>query len=228
MKGSYLTTLLQMRILVGFLGERNQCDWWPTAFYEPSSRLFCQIERLGRYLTGCCSDFGLLGRPAREGRPLLPFRIEQKVISYLTYELHFSGAGDNALLAHEDWQRLRQRMDEERARRRATAASWPCAPSSSHRATYFKSTGEEVIVFCPESKDAPATQESARRRLSSGSDQMNEATELVQPAPDVSGVPSEAPSPIASTPAVVVPMTVEFKEPISGSFTAIPVTVMSG
>lgn len=32
--------------------------------------------------------------------------------------------------------------------------------------SYFKASGEEVIVFCPESKDAAATQQPARRRLS--------------------------------------------------------------
>lgn len=42
MKESYLFTLLQIRLLVGFLGERSQCDWWPTAFYEASSRLFLE------------------------------------------------------------------------------------------------------------------------------------------------------------------------------------------
>ena len=42
MKESYLPTLLQMRLLVGFLGERAQCAWWPTAFYEVSSRLFLE------------------------------------------------------------------------------------------------------------------------------------------------------------------------------------------
>ena len=31
--------------------------------------------------------------------------------------------------------------------------------------SYFKASGEEVVVFCPESKDALATQEPARRRL---------------------------------------------------------------
>lgn len=31
--------------------------------------------------------------------------------------------------------------------------------------SYFKAGGEEVVVFCPESKDAPATQQPARRRL---------------------------------------------------------------
>jgi ATP-dependent Lon protease len=31
--------------------------------------------------------------------------------------------------------------------------------------SYFKTSGEEVVVFCPESKDAPATQRPARRRL---------------------------------------------------------------
>lgn len=42
MKESYLPTLLQTRMLVGFLGERAQCAWWRTAFYEASSRLFLE------------------------------------------------------------------------------------------------------------------------------------------------------------------------------------------
>lgn len=50
----YLTTLLQMRLLVGFLGERAQHAWWPTAFYESSSRLFLEpvfskSSRLAQY-----------------------------------------------------------------------------------------------------------------------------------------------------------------------------------
>ena len=40
MSDSYLATLLQIRLLVGYLGERAQFAWWPTAFYEPSSQLF--------------------------------------------------------------------------------------------------------------------------------------------------------------------------------------------
>lgn len=42
MKESYLSTLLQLRLIVGFLGERAQCAWWPTAFYEASSRQFLE------------------------------------------------------------------------------------------------------------------------------------------------------------------------------------------
>jgi len=54
MKESYLSTLLQMRLLVGFLGERAQCAWWPTAFHEASSRLFLEpvfsrTSRLAQY-----------------------------------------------------------------------------------------------------------------------------------------------------------------------------------
>ncbi len=47
---------------------------------------------------------GVFQQPDKDGRQILPFRIEQKVIAYLSYELHFSGVGDNALLTHEDWQ----------------------------------------------------------------------------------------------------------------------------
>jgi ATP-dependent Lon protease len=31
--------------------------------------------------------------------------------------------------------------------------------------SYFKLSGEEVVVYCPESKDAVATQQPPRRRL---------------------------------------------------------------
>jgi hypothetical protein len=54
MNESYLPTVLQMRLLVGFLGERAQFAWWPTAFFEPSSRLFLEpvfakTSRLAQY-----------------------------------------------------------------------------------------------------------------------------------------------------------------------------------
>ena len=42
MIASYLPTLLRMRLLIGFLGERSHFAWWPTAFYETSSRLFLE------------------------------------------------------------------------------------------------------------------------------------------------------------------------------------------
>ncbi len=54
MNESYISTLLQMRLLVGFLGERAQFAWWPTAFYEASSRpflepVFSKTARLAQY-----------------------------------------------------------------------------------------------------------------------------------------------------------------------------------
>ena len=33
MKESYLSTVLQMRLIVGFLGERPQFAWWTTSFF---------------------------------------------------------------------------------------------------------------------------------------------------------------------------------------------------
>lgn len=52
--------------------------------------------------------------------------------------------------------------------------------------SYLKANGEEVVVFCPESKDAPATQEPARRRLRQSEGQPTEPAEpqpALQPAP---------------------------------------------
>lgn len=81
--------------------------------------------------------------------------------------------------------------------------------------SYFKASGEEVVVFCPESKDASATQEPARRCLSQVGEQPSEAVEVqpaVQSAPIVSTEPSAVPLPIAPTPTVVSPPAAELKE----------------
>ena len=39
---STLGPVLSMRLLVGFLGEKAQFGWWPTAFYEASARPFLE------------------------------------------------------------------------------------------------------------------------------------------------------------------------------------------
>lgn len=81
--------------------------------------------------------------------------------------------------------------------------------------SYFKASGEEVVVFCPESKDAPATQESARRRLSQADGQPAEAVEVqpvARPAPAAAVEPPVAPIQAAPTPTVVAPSSVELKE----------------
>ena len=49
-----LASLLKIRLLVGFLGERAQFGWWPTAFYESSGRpflepVFPKTMRLAQY-----------------------------------------------------------------------------------------------------------------------------------------------------------------------------------
>ena len=63
-----------------------------------------QIERVGRYLTGCCADYGLLGDRTSEGRLISPYRVEETVAAFLAHDLHFAGLGDTSLSAHEDWQ----------------------------------------------------------------------------------------------------------------------------
>ncbi|MBI3147656.1 MAG: BREX system Lon protease-like protein BrxL [Betaproteobacteria bacterium] len=71
--------------------------------------------------------------------------------------------------------------------------------------SYFKTSGEEVVVFCPESKDAIATQEPARRRLRMAEDQpATEAKESVAAAA-APPVPSDAPPPLAAAVTATVP-----------------------
>jgi ATP-dependent Lon protease len=81
--------------------------------------------------------------------------------------------------------------------------------------SYFKASGEEAIVFCPESKDASATQQPARRRLSQADEQPSAVVKVrapAQPSPTVEAEPSATESPIAPIPAVVAPESVELKE----------------
>lgn len=42
MKVSTVEKLLQVRILVGFLGESSQYGWWTTAFFQPLSKSFLE------------------------------------------------------------------------------------------------------------------------------------------------------------------------------------------
>jgi hypothetical protein len=42
MKAAALPAILKARLLVGYLGERAQHNWWFTSFYDPSSRLFLE------------------------------------------------------------------------------------------------------------------------------------------------------------------------------------------
>lgn len=62
------------------------------------------VRRVAHYLLGCCADFGLLDKGSRVGREILPFAIAQRVAAYLAHELHVAGSGDEALVAHADWQ----------------------------------------------------------------------------------------------------------------------------
>lgn len=81
--------------------------------------------------------------------------------------------------------------------------------------SYYKASGEEVVVFCPESKDAPATQEPAHRRRKLADAQPG-ATQEVQsgflPAPAAAEASSMAPTQTVPATALVIPALVELKE----------------
>lgn len=69
--------------------------------------------------------------------------------------------------------------------------------------SYFKAGGEEVVVFCPESKDAIATQEPARRRLQQSEGQPTESAEAppaVHSAPAAQAAHAEPTVPQAVAP----------------------------
>lgn len=49
--------------------------------------------------------------------------------------------------------------------------------------SYVKTDGEEVVVFCPESRHAPATQQPARRRLKEADARREQSTDTSEPLP---------------------------------------------
>ena len=81
--------------------------------------------------------------------------------------------------------------------------------------SYFKAGGKEIVVFCPESKDAAATQQPTRRRLSSRDDQSGTVDKVQTAAQSVLTVeeePSRGLTPTASTPLLVAPPSMELME----------------
>ena len=84
--------------------------------------------------------------------------------------------------------------------------------------SYFRTGGEEVVVFCPESKDASATQEPSRRRLNQVDGKPAEII-AVQPAVQTASATAESPAvpiPISTALdvdlAAISPSPVELKE----------------
>lgn len=72
--------------------------------------------------------------------------------------------------------------------------------------SYFKANGEEVVVFCPESKDATATQQPARRRLNELGAQVAEGVgTAVAVAPTTQSPPTVEPTPSQATPVQASP-----------------------
>ena len=56
-----------------------------------------------RYLFASLSDFGLVRNLPKSQREILSFAILPTTVTYLAYELHFSGLSDGNLVDHPDW-----------------------------------------------------------------------------------------------------------------------------
>lgn len=61
------------------------------------------IKRVSAYLLGCCADYGLLSSRRGAERRIQPVRIQEPVVLFLAYKLHFDGLGDNAVISHKAW-----------------------------------------------------------------------------------------------------------------------------
>jgi len=84
MKDSNMVTLLHLRLLVGFLGERAQFAWWPTAFFDASSRLFLEpifarTARLARYHGATAAARRLHDEHVGAGQVFHLFRLPEEI-----------------------------------------------------------------------------------------------------------------------------------------------------
>jgi len=61
-------------------------------------------KRVSSYLLGCCADFGLIEKGRGNLRKIVPYHCRPKVACVIAYDLHFTGVGDNAIMAHPDWE----------------------------------------------------------------------------------------------------------------------------
>ena len=75
--------------------------------------------------------------------------------------------------------------------------------------SYFNSDGTEVVVYCPESKDAAATQQPTRRRLNASEEKEPQANAQETPTDSATEVPS---SPSQSTTSETSPFQPELRE----------------
>jgi ATP-dependent Lon protease len=77
--------------------------------------------------------------------------------------------------------------------------------------SYFDAAGNEVVVYCPESKDAPATQNPNRRTLEN-KDAKVDAPAVPTAKPVAAPLPVSAPTPTPPAPSEVVPAVPVLKE----------------
>lgn len=80
-----------------FVNQANQTGRTSQTWSEKT------LQRVARYLTSSLADFGFLEGGRKVVREILPFRIEARIVTFLAYDLHFSGLGDNQVISHLDW-----------------------------------------------------------------------------------------------------------------------------
>jgi hypothetical protein len=61
------------------------------------------VVRVARYLVGTLADFGLLDESRQSTREIRPFYIDEALVTYLAYEIHFDDYSDTSILEHPDW-----------------------------------------------------------------------------------------------------------------------------
>jgi len=109
------STLLELRTLVGFLGEQAQFAWWSTKFFEASSRLF--LEPVFAKTAALAQYHGVLEAARRQHDEHLSvgtyhlFRLPEEIEQDLHTALHSGAALPNALTKESALAALAQMAD---------------------------------------------------------------------------------------------------------------------
>ena len=96
-----ITELIRLRAMIGYLGEKEQYNWWPSTFFSPASSaflapVFSRTEALAR-LSGVARAAArvhdeFIGVGAVYHLFRLPERLEQRIVAHLQQEAEQNGA----------------------------------------------------------------------------------------------------------------------------------------
>lgn len=106
------------------------------------------IGKVSSYLIGCCADYGLLSSNRSSIRQITSIRLQDHVLLFFSYWLHFHGTGDNSIISNDIWKIFGLEPSDVREElKRISKNGWLIVQSAGDvtRISWNYNTMEEVI-----------------------------------------------------------------------------------